>query len=422
VLAYIAEHGYPDNVSAVARQLATELGCTAHSVDCAFSVASTAGWHHSEGVYTFELPGGRTLVVPNDDVAKWVRLYVHDGENQRLRDVVMVAIEDGHVITYGEMRKVFSVLEVYKSTPPFAPHETAERTVDSMVSEQRERVEARVQRRYVDGEPKRWKSKWLKERRATLDLGVLVEAVLESGYLPELPSASYEPSEPQTILLATDWHVGYRTDVLRERVAILARERVDIVCFGGDILDGPQGNMRGHQLSEQDLHFEQQVLEAISLMTFLVRSVGARQVYCVTGNHDRTSPDRKDDPRRLVGRLAYLAAAERTPDVVWTLAEQDVVTFDVETTRVVLSHGDKAKPRNLVWAHRSPGLQHHLVLHGHLHHLSVEEDGDTLIVGGGSMVGRGEAAERLGRWARPSQVILEVGPLGPGIRKTVVFP
>lgn len=411
---YLSANPYPSNVLDAARKLAGVH--TATALEMAFRRQEPPCSYTLGEDYLFMLRGVQ-VVVTREQMAEWVRLYVSAGDGLTLTQTVR---KSGAPVTYAQMRRIFTLCDVYKSSMPFAPHELREQEPEALAGQLREEAEARIEASYKEGEAKRWKTKAIKARKDVFDVELLARNILDSGYLPEPPERTKNiPSGSVRIMLATDWHVGYHTDVLRRRVSELAEHPVQIVCFGGDILDGPQGNMRGHQLHDQDLHFEEQVLEAVAMMVYLVRRVGAERVYCVTGNHDRTSADRKDDPRRLALRLAYRIAEMQTPEAEWTLAPQDVCAFDVGQTRVILTHGDKAKPRALVWAHRTPEARHYLILTGHKHHTHITEDADTLHIQGGSLVGRGEAAERLGLWAPPSQVIAEVTALGPGVARLV---
>lgn len=235
------------------------------------------------------------------------------------------------------------------------------------------------------------------------------------------------------ILHLSDWHIGVDTahaeDWVREFEARWRdRMRWDtrgvetlLIVNTGDLFDG--WGMHPDQHSHQDLSGFEQVTRASDLFAWLVASVAETvacevEVHCTPGNHDRATADRKADPDRKIGRLAFHYAERMAGVGRWHIhpGGKHVGVRRFGDGAIKMCHGDEVKIgnkiRNVAWAHDDRTTAWELWLSGHLHEPMVQTDKHVMHVRGGTLK-RGLAdgfAQSIGYDARASQTMIEIDP------------
>lgn len=122
----------------------------------------------------------------------------------------------------------------------------------------------------------------------------------------------------------------------------------------------------------------QATIKAIELLSEFISQVNnVQDVVIVSGNHDRSSSNNKEDVDGEVAQWVHyvLSKTYRTLNVVWS---KDVHTLKIDNCGFVFTHGhlgiSKKNPDHIVDLYGYHGL-YNLVILGHLHTRKVREDG-----------------------------------------------
>ena len=384
--------------------------------------------------------------------------YCHRGMGLTQSQTATLLLEHHRVhLSDDWMKKIIGTLSLNKADTPFAPHTLAKYTNDELdkIELTRKKSERQIYERAQQA--KQWKKLYTDEAKSRSlvtnlieDLGGLPDATWHINVEPVRPPAARV--EPYTLCaILSDWHIGkafeasynrYGIDVFKERLdrtlyeieeyISLNRRPLEAVqiCFLGDVLDGVSGSMHRHQAAHQDVLGADQIREAAIAMA---RAVGhmktiadvPTRVDCVTGNHDRFSDFKGDDPNRGAGIAAYEWAADKTRGlgVDWTIHRDTRAHVKCSGTSLILRHGDEgsSKPKDIVWDWRNES-DYFVILEGHYHSqkIQVNEDSNIWRVRCGAMVGTDPYAKKLGVGAQPSQAIMEIRESGP--RPVIYLP
>lgn len=396
-------------------------------------------------VYRFPLAGEEDLYAYAEEVSSWIQWYTNAGEGLPLREVCKKCWgKTQRNLSEKRLKKIFSLLEITKLSPPLAPHSFKELSPEELVEEWRLIAESEIQSKYEAGEAKHWRSLYEIEKKKTLRVHKIVEETLRT--LPGVTPVDFNkdsglcrhPKEvgPCTpVLLLSDWHIGmddldYNSKVLGERLQVLFREVsewVEIYCrpfdefhiaIAGDILDGAVELRAGHSF-QQDLHGAEQIAFAAETLASMISKISAMvkvpvKVHAVTGNHGRATKNYKGDPERLCESICYMFADKMTPGITWEIHSEIVAHWEIYSTTCFLTHGDRT-PKNL----DSLVLSHNctppaIVLSGHKHELNCSQKNQVFTVSGGSLCGTTSfSRDQLGLSSTPSQVLVEIRKDGP---------
>lgn len=435
------EENYPDVVSPPSENLDSD--------DCWYE------YHKEKKSYTIKVSTARLEDIPENEVQCWVEWYTNLGGRLTQSQVKnQVYLQFGRTLTKNQMAEIFRVLEITKDSLPLAPHKKLQnenQVIQSLETAQMASIETRFRAREADN----WRRRYESLYRKLKDIDFLAEKVTttvdQDRTSLDVPTIDFDATlEPyEGVLLLTDWHVGecfhtpfnaFNKDVFEQRLQKLAQEcfswfkayrrplkRLHI-AIGGDMIDGVLPMRDGHNL-EQDLHEGEQVEVASKALAWLIESLqmftGVETlVWSVGGNHDRAGGPRGNDPNRIIAQWLAQVTQARLPDhIKWKHTTETVLSWKVQNTLVLLSHGDTTPrdPKKLSNPYRRKDVDHYLVLTGHKHSPQFNEDMDTLWIQGGCMPGADSyAANRFGVGSRPTQVFIEVRKDGP--RPAVVFP
>ena len=407
--------------------------------------------------YTIQAGELRLEGVPSKDVQELVQWHVYAGVRRLTQSQIAKESWTQHkrALTRSQVAAVFRALNVTKGSLPLAPHEYS-LGAESAAKRVREAVEADAERLWRADEAKSWKTIARKAQRELANVEDLISKYTE-GIEPLIPrglerafqqlagrlEGSLESIE--LVVFLSDWHAGaahkevfgeYNRTVFERRVAQLSEDICDHIrrsgrtisklhmVSGGDMVEGVLEMRRGHYLS-QDVLEGQQVKLASKAFAGVAQDVGEvagvePHMWGVGGNHDRAGGDRSYDPNRVIAQIFYdMVHAYYGRELEGEHAAQDTtIHFPVADGLglVIVQHGDQS-PRDIkdiVEHYRCTGAQWFLILSGHLHHLRIVEGSHCLSVQCPSLMGpENYGVKRLGKGARPGQVLIEIHEVGP---------
>lgn len=261
----------------------------------------------------------------------------------------------------------------------------------------------------------------------------LVE-VMENKLLEQLPLEHYVckadwGGNVEAALLLSDIHYGllvdnvlreYNTDVCKEALKELYNKvvyRCGIhhvntlhINLLGDLIAG-RIHLGSRVDSEEDVI--SQVLEISELLAQfineLAKHVAHIKVYGVIGNHSRVDSDKKSNlPAENFERLIFKYISMRLDGInVQTNGLEDWISYTIKDKLVFATHGDKDKISNMktnattLLGNNVPDI----IYSGHIHHLNITDDNNTLILSNGSIVSVDEYAMSIRKASTPYQIL-----------------
>jgi hypothetical protein len=402
--------------------------------------------------------------------------------------------------------KIIQIFAMTKSSPPFSPHEVinmdSDTLVKSIIKKKREKIESALS---GNTELTVITAAYNEEVRQNLRLQAHIKRIGElfgksgeyGGFGKSLDSrmaapvntpslqakyvqadgkvyekytnlSSPKPTRQEDLkrnlnktmhVMLCDWHIGKKTANFNAKIAMIRVEKFVqevviqaeahrvahiVVHINGDMVDGPSGIMHAEQWAHQDVHGDEQIDLASSMLAEAIGQIdqwsGARvaAIHAIGGNHGRFVPDRNDDPGRMADVLTYKMMKEKlnsfgnkTLGMLTTVyAKEDLYVSNHTGLCVVGHHGDKLQkdPISTIWelsqtrldsfnkARRctrrnnagdlrtEPETVCWVWLHGHRHSNVFEEIQTNIYsIRGGSLAGADEYSLRIGKGARASQ-------------------
>jgi hypothetical protein len=401
--------------------------------------SQNAYYDWDEEQYLFELfTAGKPLTIfdiPFNQVQSMIEGYVYSGKGLNQKQTCRMMFERyDRKLTHDYFKKILRALGVDKNSTPFAPHRFKTDSQNEQADDWREKQEAELEifERATAAEYWKKRAKQLAKDIFNVQtylenlpkLDVVINASPLDAVTPQDPNREFKP-----IICLADWHGGkwveldfnhFNMEILADRMRDFENRLVDQIYMHaklgvvnepqwlvlGDMLDGPMGDMHPQQGIHQDIHNDEQV-EAVHLLLLhtilrvekriekLVKHSGRKKsVGAVPGNHGRSTRDRRDDPVRVIERVVYKWTASHMPDHEWTLPEpaQDRYINLIDPDKryqITVWHGDEGPKdwRSILFHHRNLLVDHHLLVHGHLHRFEYTEDRHGVCVGVGSPVG-----------------------------------
>lgn len=241
------------------------------------------------------------------------------------------------------------------------------------------------------------------------------------------------------IVQISDWHLGmdfknayneYNVEIAKERIAKL-RDEVISLCRINDVTDIHVVNLsdliagRIHlqiRLQSRIDVIDQTMLAAELVAEFLTDIAnGGFEVhyYDCLDNHSRLEPNKKEamnleSMARLIPWYLKTRLLNEPIEIHDNEIGSDVITFNCHGYNVIGAHGDKDSPDKLI--PKMTLLTHKiydLALTAHLHTFAVREDGETLVVSNGSLMGTDDLAYDLRLRSKASQNLIILNDQSP---------
>lgn len=406
---------------------------------------------YQNGVYTFTFStdnGEHVWDMPKEHIEAAYAWYVSKGGGhtaaevcEKLWDYYKRSIDENY------LSRVFKCLGITKSHSSGPLHII----LDATEEEQTEFL-TRIFKTKIDAKAKDessiWRRLYEQSEENRLTEYEFVEKVIDHLEKSEVdfdfPAPNVIKTLPATseVIFLTDWHGGkafsesygdFNADVAKARLKELTEKIITnllsrpnplkevVYALGGDMTDGPLGNMHPDQGIHQDLIRTQQTLFIAQWCSYLIRSVDkvlpdgcARRMHGLGGNHGRVMPDRKEDPGRFGDLSAYYLLAEMIKDLDYNIvfSEKVLELIRVNNSAVVLSHGDRCttKAHQLYMSMQLyKEYMDMVLLNGHFHGVLIEEEQKGVYhFQGGCLPGTDPFAAEHGKSNTPSQMMFEV--------------
>jgi len=427
-----------------------------------------AAWmDHDREQYIFDLPASHSAGlddIPFAEVQSMVWQYTHAGLGKTQDQVAHFCNNElSRDMTRSYLRDMFKALDVTKTSPPYAYHLVASKEPAELDQQHRERLESEVMAETHRDGARKWRkeaeSAWEELANTERFIDDLIERVdteppVIDGDFPSRDNVA-ERMRPRSVAsLESDWHLGkevnlhsnrFDADIARDRVLQSTRRTIEayqmdqrpidefVICYLGDIIDGPHGDMHPAQWVGQDVHHLEQLDVASTLVALQIEMYGeffgddvTLRVEAIGGNHGRGKQNYDEDPYRLPELAMYALAREKAPDDHidnWRIHDdtERAAHIRIGDTHTVLTHGDRA-PRDMASLGDVPHADQSLVVsgHGHEYELRQCQDGETMVVQNGCLCGVTEFdRDQIGRHITPMQVTVEIGPAGPQPGKVI---
>lgn len=250
--------------------------------------------------------------------------------------------------------------------------------------------------------------------------------------LPISENITVNNDDRKAILVLSDWHYGlevdnwlnkYNPSIAKKRLVVL-KDSVIEECkrynvkelYVVNLQDLINGRIHLKLRLNTRIDIVTQTMEVAEIMAELLTDLSEHfhiQYYDSLDNHSRIEPNKKDSLEletmaRIIGWYLKERLANHTNIVInKNELAPDIVTFTVNGKNVVGVHGDKDKPRNVIknlsmLTHK----QYALVLTGHFHHFSGDEENRVRLVSNGSLIGTDDYSKDLRKDSEPSQNLI----------------
>lgn len=303
-------------------------------------------------------------------------------------------------------------LELYKDShiiSPYTLENTPEDKIRELVLHKMQLKEKDKERVIVEEHNKATINEYNKVIKdfKTKDLAIekMLDALVDSITIPKIKFQTINPvvsSAPSHIVaVVADLHIGaevkdllgtpdYNYKILRKRLDAVAQEinalnaeKVTLLLMG-DTIESATGlnHITTWQDMEDGAYGEKVFKMAVeALIEFFNKIVNLYDVFGISGNHDRLTPNRKEDPYNSLSGMIFYTLKKiyiETLPIYHHYLLQSVVIDDISYLAV---HGDKnvLKRKNLglegVLKYGNPN-HFNIVLSAHLHHRDIIADHD----------------------------------------------
>lgn len=247
---------------------------------------------------------------------------------------------------------------------------------------------------------------------------------------------AYAPNKTSAILVVSDWHFGmnvcnyintYNTEVFKSRINQLISKTIDkLFLFAveklyvvnlSDLISGLIRNTIRLQNRENIIRQIMFVSETLAEMIEELSRYCEIEYYSVIDNHSRVVADKKDSIEEENFSILidwFLQERFKNKDNVKINANlfgDDICKFSVYDWKYLGVHGHDDKNSNVVPNQTLMTREFFdVVLTGHSHHVSSDEDHCTYVFSNGTLIGTDAHAKKLRKASNPSQTLIVVTP------------
>lgn len=179
-----------------------------------------------------------------------------------------------------------------------------------------------------------------------------------------------------------------RLDEIVDNIVSSDVTHVDIFCVGDLVETLVQWWMHDWQIEWMwEMYWFDLLMKTVEIFENFLVSISecwiSIKFYWLSGNHDRMTKDREWDKSRLWWLVIYELIKrwlENFIDSIEIEIIQDyITTVDIDNVRYIVAHGDmaripKRKWSDIAWIHWDNTKSHNVILHWHLHNISITEE------------------------------------------------
>ncbi len=243
-------------------------------------------------------------------------------------------------------------------------------------------------------------------------------------------------SDAEGVLLLSDWHYGmvcdnpwnkFDPDICKERVNKLLAKSIQIIKKENishlhvlDLADLIAGRIHTQIRIESRFDVITQTMQVAEILAEFLNELSYHcgiSFYSCLDNHSRLEPNKKESmDLESLARLIPWYLIERLKDndcveVCENMYGADIITCKVAGHNVIGVHGDNDSPTHALERLSLMTHQHYAMLcTAHLHHMSLNEEHQSMVVSNSSLMGVDRYAEKLRLTSDPSQTFVVVTP------------
>ena len=323
-------------------------------------------------------------------------------------DMTQNAVRRKHSLQIWEWHTIKGTLQMYKDSniiSPWTEDNTPKEKLDELISS---RIQMKLQDRQRLIE-KEYESQTLKEYKTVIKKDATKSFAIENmvDHLYDLFKAS-EPriitiqrakqkSSKECIAVLADLHMGARVEEMRltpefnpeklkarlDDIADQINERgcsdVDAMILG-DIIESFTGTNHKGMWKEIEYGYigAKVIKEAVTAIeNFAMRVINLRSMTILAGNHDRYSPDWKEDRKGEIAEIIAWALQKSMGSAVKINFAFDFAPVQIGKLAVIGMHGHKKGPKDVRQAvidSKLDNADNYVIVSGHLHSRHVKED------------------------------------------------
>lgn len=253
---------------------------------------------------------------------------------------------------------------------------------------------------------------------------------------PELDGNWTDFSDAEGVLLLSDWHYGmvcdnpwntFDPDICKERVNKLLVKAIQIIKKNDishlhvlDLADLIAGRIHTQIRIESRFDVITQTMQVAEILAELLNELSyycGISFYSCLDNHSRLEPNKKESmDLESLARLIPWYLVERLKDndcveICENAYGADIITCKVAGHNVIGVHGDNDSPTHALERLSLMTHQHYAMLcTAHLHHMSLNEEHQSMVVSNSSLMGVDRYAEKLRLTSDPSQTFIVSTP------------
>ena len=253
---------------------------------------------------------------------------------------------------------------------------------------------------------------------------------------PELDDIWTDYSDAEGVLLLSDWHYGmvcdnpwnkFDPDICKERVYKLLSKTIQIIKKENishlhvlDLADLIAGRIHTQIRIESRFDVITQTMQVAEILAEFLNELSYHcgiSFYSCLDNHSRLEPNKKESmDLESLARLIPWYLTERLKDndcveICENTYGADIITCKVAGHNVIGVHGDNDSPTHALERLSLMTHQHYAMLcTAHLHHMSLNEEHQSMVVSNSSLMGVDRYAEKLRLTSDPSQTFIVATP------------
>ena len=243
-------------------------------------------------------------------------------------------------------------------------------------------------------------------------------------------------SSVEGVLLLSDWHYGmvcdnpwnkFDPDICKERVNKLLEKTIQIIRKNEidhvhvlDLADLIAGRIHTQIRIESRFDVITQTMQVAEILAEFLNELSyycGISFYSCLDNHSRLEPNKKESmDLESLARLIPWYLIERLKDndcieICENMYGADIITCKVAGHNVIGVHGDNDSPTHALERLSLMTHQHYSMLcTAHLHHMSLNEEHQSMVVSNSSLMGVDRYAEKLRLTSDPSQTFIVATP------------
>ena len=240
-------------------------------------------------------------------------------------------------------------------------------------------------------------------------------------------SQSYNDRNNIAVALLSDIHYGlqvdnnvnmYSTTIASSRLNFWSTKVIEYcqlyhvqtlnIVLCGDLISGLI-KLSARVAQEEDV--AEQIIAISEILSREITKINSKisfvNIYGVVGNHSRMNASKEDNiDSENFERLIFRYIELRTGLKVIDSGHSDYLEFNVGGSSCIATHGHNDKFGNVINDFSKVlGYIPDYIYMGHTHHLQVEENGQTMVIVNGSVVGADDYAVKIRKYTKPSQVL-----------------